>query len=230
MLDEIDLDIEPGMTVGLLGPSGAGKSTLLALAPRLYDVPDGLGDRAFDGHDVRDLRLADLRRAVALVPQQALLFEGTIRSNLAYARPEATDRQLWDALEAADLADTVAALPGGLDTPVGERGLSLSGGQRQRLSPRPGPGHRPRRPAARRLHQRPRRRDRGPHPGRPRDVPLGRTLLIVSHKVSSVRHADLIVVLEAGRIVEQGTHDELIARPGPYAETFHAQTHALASV
>ena len=122
VLEHIDLRIEPGMRLGIVGPSGAGKSTLLALVPRLYDVPEGLdpagrswGEVRFDGRDVRDLRLADLRRSVALVPQQALLFEGSIRTNLLYANPEATEDQMWEALRIADLAATVAALPRGID-------------------------------------------------------------------------------------------------------------------
>ncbi len=129
------------MRLGVFGESGAGKSTLMALAPRLYDLPGttGSGGKSwgavyFDGYDVRDLKLADLRRAVSLVPQQALLFEGTIRTNLLYANLDATEDQMREALLIADLAETVASLPGGLDTPVGERGYSLSGGQRQRLA------------------------------------------------------------------------------------------------
>ena len=134
MLDKIDLVIEPGMKVGILGASGAGKSTLLALAPRLYDLHEGGGAVFFDGRDVRGYRLADLRRAVTLVPQQAALFEGTILSNLTYARPNAGMDVVRRALEAADLAGLVEGLPLGLETPVGERGFTLSGGQRQRLA------------------------------------------------------------------------------------------------
>ena len=141
VLDGVSLRVEPGMRVGVLGESGAGKSTLMALAPRLYDIPTGTdaankpwGAVCFDGQDVRNLKLADLRRAVALVPQHALLFEGTIRTNLLYANPDATETQMQEALVIADLAETVASMQGGLDTPVGERGYSLSGGQRQRLA------------------------------------------------------------------------------------------------
>jgi ABC-type multidrug transport system fused ATPase/permease subunit len=227
VLDRIDLEIEPGMTVGVLGPSGSGKSTLLALAPRLYEVPEGGGAVLFDGQDVRGLRSADLRRAVVLVPQQATLFEGTIRSNLTYARPDATAAAVRTALEIADLAGMVEGLPRGLDTPVGERGFSLSGGQRQRLA------------LARALVADPAvlllddctsalDAETEARIQAALDTLLpGRTRVVVSHKVSSVRRADLIVVLEAGRVVEQGTHEELLARGGAYAQTFHLQTRSL---
>jgi ABC-type multidrug transport system fused ATPase/permease subunit len=117
VLQDIDLDIEAGMTVGILGASGSGKSTLLALAPRLYDVPEGRGSVQFDGMDVRDIRAADLRRSVALVPQHAVLFEGTIGENLLYAAGGASDEVIRRALEAVDRASTIDALPLGLDTP-----------------------------------------------------------------------------------------------------------------
>jgi ABC-type multidrug transport system fused ATPase/permease subunit len=234
VLDGVTLTIEPGMRVGVLGPSGAGKSTLLALAPRLYDIPDGTdsngkprGAVCFDGRDVRDLKLADLRQAVALVPQQALLFEGTIRTNLLYANPDATEDEMRQALLIADFASTVDSLPAGLGTLVGERGDSLSGGQRQRLA------------LARAIVAQPailllddctsaldaETEARIQH-ALDQHLP-GRTCLIVSHKIASVRSADLIVVLEAGRIIEQGTHTQLLARGGHYANTVHQQTSAL---
>ena len=235
VLVNINLRIEPGMRLGVLGSSGAGKSTLLALVPRLYDVPQGIdsegrswGAVCFDDRDVRELKLADLRRAVALVPQQALLFEGTIRSNLLYANPRASDDQMWHALRIADFADTVDSLATGLDTPVGERGYSLSGGQRQRLA------------LARAVVAQPTvlllddctsaldsETESRIQQALGRDLP-GRTFVIVSHKVASVCGADRIVVLESGRIVEQGIHAELIARGGHYAETHHQQTSAIA--
>src|SRR5262249_50151829 len=236
ILRDIDLRIEPGMRLGIVGPSGAGKSTLLALVPRLYDIPEGpepdgrpWGTVCFDGRDVRDLQLADLRRSVALVPQQALLFARSIRTDLLYATLEATENQMWEALRIADLADTVASLPERLDTPVGERGYSLSGGQRQRLA------------LARAIVAEPavlllddctsaldsETESRIQHALD--DSLPNRTFMIVSHKVASVRSADLIVVLEDGRIIERGTHFELLAEDGLYAATFRLQTNALAT-
>lgn len=226
VLERVSLEIEPGMTVGIFGASGAGKSSLLALAPRLYDLADGNGAVLFDGRDVRDLRLADLRRAVALVPQQAMLFEGTIRSNLTYACPNAPPSALRRALEIADLAAMVEGFPLGLETPVGERGFSLSGGQRQRVA------------LARALIANPAvlllddctsaldaETESRIQTALEQLLP-GQTRLIVSHKVASVCRADLIVVLDRGQIVEQGTHAQLIKREGAYAESFILQSRA----
>jgi ABC-type multidrug transport system fused ATPase/permease subunit len=196
ILDGIDLAVEPGMTVGVLGPSGSGKSTLLLLPPRLYDVDEGR--ILLDGRDVRELRQSDLRQAVVLVPQQAVLFEGTLRSNLLYAAPAASAASIRRVLEAL-----VAALPRGLETRVGDRGYSLSGGQRQRLA------------LARALLAQPQvlllddctsaldaeteARVRAALD----DLLPGRTKIIVSHKADPVCHADWVVTLEGGRIVKQ---------------------------
>lgn len=203
----INLTLSPGMTVGVLGPSGSGKSTLLMLAPRLYDLDSGR--ILLDGRDVRHLRQAELRQAVVLVPQQAVLFEGTLRSNLLYGAPRASAAEIRRVLEALDLAALIESLPLGLETPVGDRGRSLSGGQRQRLA------------LARALLAKPtvllmddctsaldaetEHRVRAALT----DLLPGRTRLIVSAKADSLRAADWVVVLENGRIIEQGRPAEL---------------------
>ncbi len=205
ILDGIDLTVEPGMTVGVLGPSGSGKSTLLLLPPRLYDVDEGR--ILLDGRDVRELRQSDLRQAVVLVPQQAVLFEGTLRSNLLYAAPVASAASIRRVLEALDLETLIASLPRGLETRVGDRGYSLSGGQRQRLA------------LARALLAQPQvlllddctsaldAETEACVRAALDDLLPGRTKIIVSHKADSVRHADWVVALEGGRIVKQGKPD-----------------------
>ncbi len=227
VLDHISLEVEPGMTLGVLGASGSGKTTLLALAPRIYELAEGQGAILLDGQDVRGINLADLRRSVALVPQQAMLFEGTIRSNLTYAAPDADPAALHRALEVTGLEGLVATLPKGLDTPVGERGQTLSGGQRQRLA------------LARALVADPAvlllddctsavdGHTESVIQAALREFWLGRSRVVVSHKVSSVRDADWILVLDAGRIVEQGTHEALLRLGGHYARTYRQQTAGL---
>jgi ABC-type multidrug transport system fused ATPase/permease subunit len=221
VLHGISFTARPGEMVALVGSSGAGKSTIASLLSRLYDVDSGAVQ--LSGIDVRDLTTDSLRDTVGLVTQDGHLFHESIRSNLLLAAPEATDDELWAALERARLADIVAAMPDGLDNVVGERGYRLSGGQRQRLT------------IARLLL------------GRSRVVVLdeatasldssseaavqqalsealmGRTAIVIAHRLSTVRAADTILVVEGGRIAERGTHAQLLARGGRYAELYETQ-------
>jgi ABC-type multidrug transport system fused ATPase/permease subunit len=212
VLRRINLRVEPGMTVGFWGPSGSGKSTLLALLPRLYELPPGGGRILLDRRDIRTLATSDLRRSVMLVPQQARLFEGTLRFNLTYASPGASERLVERALEAVDLSELVRSLPQGLDTWVGERGASLSGGQRQRVA------------LARALIARPPvlllddctsaldSQTEARVRQRIADFRADQTRLVVSHKWESLRAADWVVILRDGRIVEQGEPAQVLAQ------------------
>jgi ABC-type multidrug transport system fused ATPase/permease subunit len=215
VLDGVSLRVEPGGTLGVVGPSGSGKSTLLALLANLY--PAGPGSVSVDGADVAGWRPEEFRRAVALVPQRPVLFEGTIRSNLTYAAPDVSEFRLWQVLDAVELGATVRSRPGGLDALLGPGGRGLSGGQRQRLA------------LARAVLA-------GPTVLLLDDctsaldadteakvwanlaaVVPGVTRVIVSHKPDAVRAADEIVVLDGGRVVERGTHAELLAAGNWYA-------------
>ena len=221
VLHDVSFRAEPGQMVALVGSSGAGKSTVAQLLPRLYDVDSGTV--RIGGVDVRELSFDAIRGALGLVTQDGHLFHESIRSNLLLARPEATEAQLWDVLRRARLAELVAALPDGLDTVVGERGYRLSGGERQRLT------------IARLLLARPRvvvLDEATAHLDSTSEAAVqealvealeGRTAVVIAHRLSTIRAADLILVVEGGRIVERGTHPELLARGGRYAELYRTQ-------
>nr|WP_245773613.1 ABC transporter ATP-binding protein [Pseudonocardia ammonioxydans] len=221
VLHGVDLHVHGGGLLALVGPSGAGKSTLAALVPRLYDVDSGAVE--LSGTDVRDLDFATLRRTVGMVTQDGHLFHDTIAQNLRYAAPEAGEAEMVDALRRARLGELLEALPDGLDTVVGERGYRLSGGERQRLT------------IARLLLAKPRvviLDEATAHLDSESEVAVqealtealaGRTAIVIAHRLSTVRSADRIAVLDAGRVVESGTHEELLAANGRYASLYRTQ-------
>jgi subfamily B ATP-binding cassette protein MsbA len=220
-LEGLDLEVASGEVVALVGPSGAGKTTLVSLLPRFWDVTRGRV--RLDGHDVRDLRLADLRAAIGIVPQEPALFSGTIRDNIAYARPGASDAEIVDAARAAHAHEFVERLPLGYDTVVGERGVKLSGGQRQRVASAPAIHNAP---AVLILDEATSNLDTESERliedamGR---LLVGRTTLIIAHRLSTVRRADRLVALDRGRIVEEGTHADLMNLGGLYARLYQRQ-------
>ena len=221
VLHDVSFTVGAGQTVALVGRSGGGKTTMTHLVARLYDTTAGAV--RVGGTDVRELSLDSLRAEVGYVTQDAHMFHDTIADNLRYADPTATPAQMWAVLAAAQIADLVVELPDGLDTVVGERGYRLSGGERQRLA------------IARLLLKAPpvvvldeatAHLDSESEAAvqRALDTAMrGRTSIVIAHRLSTVRDADLIVVVDRGRVVQQGSHEELLSQSGLYAELYHTQ-------
>ncbi|HET7071046.1 MAG TPA: ABC transporter ATP-binding protein [Nocardioides sp.] len=221
VLHHLSFEAQPGQMIALVGPSGAGKTTVTHLVARLYDA--SVGSVRVGGHDVRDVTLQSLEDVVGYVTQDAHMFHDTILENLLYARPSATEEETWAALEAAQIATLVRALPDGLETVVGDRGYRLSGGERQRLA------------IARLLLKAPAivvLDEATAHLDSESEVAVQRALdaaladrtsLVIAHRLSTVRNADLILVLESGRIVQRGTHAQLLAQGGLYADLYRTQ-------
>lgn len=221
VLRGVSFTVEPGRLVALVGPSGAGKTTISMLVPRIYDVTDG--SVMVNGVDVRDLRGESLRSAIGVVTQDAHLFHDTLRANLMYARPDATDEELWTALDRAQIGELIRAIPDGLDTVVGERGYRFSGGEKQRIA------------IARLLLKAPRiviLDEATAHLDSESEAAVqralgaalsGRTALVIAHRLSTIRDADEILVLDDGKVVERGRHDDLFTAGGLYAELYRTQ-------
>ncbi|MFK4085613.1 ABC transporter ATP-binding protein [Kribbella sp. NPDC020789] len=221
VLEDVNFVVQPGQMVALVGPSGAGKTTITNLVARLYDVTGGAV--RIGGTDVRDVTLQSLHDRIGYVTQDAHMFHDTIRANLTYAKPDASEDEMIEALRSAQVWELVDSLPDGLDTVVGDRGHRLSGGERQRLA------------IARLLLKAPQivvldeatahlDSESEVHVQRALDTALeGRTSLVIAHRLSTVRNADLILVVDHGNIVERGTHEQLIARNGEYADLYHTQ-------
>jgi ABC-type multidrug transport system fused ATPase/permease subunit len=221
VLHDVSFRVEPGQMVALVGSSGAGKSTIAQLLPRLYDVD--AGTVRLSGVDVRDLSADSIRGTLGMVTQDGHLFHESIRANLLLARPNATEEELWDVLGRARLADLIESLPDGLETVVGERGYRLSGGERQRLT------------IARLLLAKPRvviLDEATAHLDSTSEAAVqaalgealaGRTAVVIAHRLSTVRAADLILVIEDGRVVERGTHTDLVSAGGRYEELYRTQ-------
>jgi ATP-binding cassette subfamily B protein len=221
VLDDVSVDAKPGQVIALLGPPGSGKSTFVNLIPRFYDVTSGAV--SIDGYDVRDLTLASLRKAVGIVQQDVFLFIGTIRDNIAYARPDATQEEIIEAAKAARIHDFIASLPYGYDEWVGERGVTLSGGQKQRIA------------IARTLLMDPRILILDDSTASVdmhtefliqqalSDLMHGRTTFVIAQRLRTIMRADEILVLDRGHVVQRGRHEDLINEPGLYGRIYELE-------
>jgi ATP-binding cassette subfamily B protein len=220
-LYDLSFEIEPGQLVALVGPSGAGKTTLTYLIPRLYDPTEGR--ITLDGHDLRDVTLASLVGQIGMVTQETHLFHDTIRTNLLYARLDASQAEVEAACKAANIHDFIVELPDGYDTVVGERGYRLSGGEKQRIA------------IARVILKDPRvlvldeatshldSQSEALIQDALKTVMLGRTSIVIAHRLSTILAADLILVMDRGQIIEQGKHDALLVQGGLYAQLYETQ-------
>jgi ATP-binding cassette subfamily B protein len=225
-LQDLSFEIQPGQLAALVGPSGAGKTTVTYLLPRLYDPTEGR--ILLDGHDLRDLRLTSLAGAIGVVTQETYLFHDTVQANLRYAKPEATLAELEAACRAANIHEFIAQLPQGYETIVGERGYRLSGGEKQRVA------------MARVILKDPRvliLDEATSHLDSESEaliqqalqyVMQGRTSLVIAHRLSTILAADVILVLDQGRLVQQGSHQDLLARGGLYRQLYERQFAAVA--
>lgn len=222
ILEDFDFTAQAGKTIAIVGPSGAGKTTVANILPRFYDVTGGAV--YIDGVDIRDVTLSSLREQIGMVPQDTMLFNTTIKDNILYGRLDATDEEIWEAVRAANAEEFIKALPQGLQTMAGDRGVVLSGGQRQRIS------------IARAILKNPKilildeatsaldtESEKVVQDALDK-LMIGRTAFVIAHRLSTIKHADHILVLNSGRIEEQGTHEELISRHGLYYELYTMST------
>lgn len=221
VLKNIDLDIQPGETVALVGMSGGGKSSIISLIPRFYDIQKGA--MYIDNQDIRKIALRSLRSQIGIVLQENILFSGTIRENILFGRPEATDEEVIEAAKAANAHDFIMQLQHGYNTEIGERGVKLSGGQKQRIAiarvflKDPGMIILDEATSALDLES-----EHLVQESLERLV-QNRTTIIIAHRLSTITHADRIILIERGEIMEQGRHTELLKANGPYARLFNVQ-------
>lgn len=225
VLENINITIEKGQTVAFVGPSGAGKTTLVNLLARFYEITEG--EITIDGVNIQDVTMSSLRQQIGIVQQDVFLFDGTIRENVLYGRLDATDTEVDEAIKAAKLTEVITNLPDGIDTQIGERGVSLSGGQKQRLS------------IARIFLKNPKilildEATSALDTATERFIQSslealseGRTSLIIAHRLATITHADRIIVVTPEGIIEDGTHEELLALNNVYADLYQSQFIAI---